>query len=112
MKGASLGIKLIILADVDEHALVATVDLLRSQDAEAIGVRTYVANPVQVDALAQATLDACGGVHLLFNTAGVGAGGFVWENSANDYWQWVFGVNVIGVANELRLLVPVILKQG
>jgi NAD(P)-dependent dehydrogenase (short-subunit alcohol dehydrogenase family) len=108
-KGASLGMKL-VLADVDEHALGVTVEALRAQGAQVIGVCTDVADAPQVEALAQATLDAYGGVHLLFNNAGVGAGGFIWENSVND-WQWVFGVNVMGIANGLRAFVPIMLKQ-
>ncbi|KND57454.1 Short-chain dehydrogenase/reductase SDR [Candidatus Burkholderia verschuerenii] len=109
LKGATLGMKL-VLADVDANALDATLSQLRAQGADAIGMRTDVADAAQVDALAQATLDAFGGVHLLFNNAGVGAGGFVWENSAND-WQWVFGVNVMGVVNGLRAFTPIMLKQ-
>jgi len=87
------------------------VDMLRASGAEAIGVPTDVSDARAVDALAQATLDAFGAAHLLFNNAGVGAGGFVWENSAND-WQWVFGVNVMGVANGLRAFVPLMLRQN
>jgi NAD(P)-dependent dehydrogenase (short-subunit alcohol dehydrogenase family) len=109
-KGASLGMKL-VLADVDACALAATVDTLRSHGAQVIGVPADVSDASQVDALARAALDAFGGVHLLFNNAGVGAGGFVWESSAND-WQWVFGVNVMGVANGLRAFVPIMLKQN
>ena len=108
-QGAALGMKL-VLADLDSAGLAATVDEVRARGAEAIGVRTDVSEGVQVDALARAALDAFGGVHLLFNNAGVGAGGFVWENSAND-WQWVFGVNVMGVANGLRAFVPIMLEQ-
>ena len=33
---------------------------------------------------------AFGEVNLLFNNAGVGAGGLVWENSERD-WEWVLG---------------------
>jgi NAD(P)-dependent dehydrogenase (short-subunit alcohol dehydrogenase family) len=110
VKGASLGMKL-VLADVDANALAQTVDMLRASGAEAIGVPTDVSDARAVDALAQATLDAFGAAHLLFNNAGVGAGGFVWENSAND-WQWVFGVNVMGVANGLRAFVPLMLRQN
>jgi NAD(P)-dependent dehydrogenase (short-subunit alcohol dehydrogenase family) len=109
LKGASLGMKL-VLADVDATALDATLNALRSEGAHVVGVPTDVSDAKQVDALAKATLDIFGGVHLLFNNAGVGAGGFVWENSAND-WQWVFGVNVMGVANGLRAFVPIMLKQ-
>jgi NADP-dependent 3-hydroxy acid dehydrogenase YdfG len=107
LKAASLGMKL-VLADVDEHALAATVEQVGTQ---VIGKRVDVSDAVQVEALAQTAFDTFGAVHLLFNNAGVGAGGFVWESSAND-WQWVFGVNVMGVANGLRAFVPRMLEQG
>ncbi|ACC70227.1 SDR family oxidoreductase [Paraburkholderia phymatum] len=109
-KGASLGMKL-VLADVDEGALARTVDTLRAAGAEVIGVRTDVSNGAQVQALADAALEAFGKVHLLFNNAGVGAGGFLWESSAND-WAWVFGVNVMGVAHGVRVFAPIMLGQN
>ncbi|MDR5787357.1 MULTISPECIES: SDR family oxidoreductase [unclassified Caballeronia] len=109
-KGAALGMKL-VLADLDTAGLAATVDALRAAGGDAIGITTDVSDAAQVHALAQASLDTYGGVHMLFNNAGVGAGGFVWENSAND-WQWVFGVNVMGVANGLRAFVPIMFEQN
>jgi NAD(P)-dependent dehydrogenase (short-subunit alcohol dehydrogenase family) len=108
-KGAALGMKL-VLADVDRDALGAAVDALTAQGADAIGVPTDVADGAAVEALASRALDAFGGVHLLFNNAGVGAGGFLWENSAND-WAWVFGVNVMGVAHGVRVFTPIMLRQ-
>jgi NAD(P)-dependent dehydrogenase (short-subunit alcohol dehydrogenase family) len=110
LKGAALGMKL-VLADVDANALAQSVDKVRALGAQALGVPTDVSDPLQVDALAQASIDAFGAAHLLFNNAGVGAGGLVWENSAND-WQWVFGVNVMGVANGVRAFTPIMLRQG
>ncbi|MFC0397069.1 SDR family oxidoreductase [Paraburkholderia rhizosphaerae] len=109
-KGAALGMKL-VLADVDEPALARAVDELRAAGADAIGVRTDVSRADQVEALAQATLDAFGRVHLLFNNAGVGALGYLWECSAND-WSWVFGVNVMGVAHGVRVFTPIMLRQN
>ncbi len=109
-RGAALGMKL-VLADVDANALAQTVDALRAAGADAIGAPTDVSDPVQVEALAHAALDAFGKVHLLFNNAGVGAGGFVWENTAND-WAWVFGVNVMGVAHGVRVFTPIMLRQN
>ena len=109
-KGASLGMKL-VLADVNPEALRQTVDALRAGGAEAIGVPTDVSDAAQVEALAQAALDAFGKVHLLFNNAGVGSGGFLWESSAND-WAWVFNVNVMGVANGVRAFTPIMLRQN
>jgi NAD(P)-dependent dehydrogenase (short-subunit alcohol dehydrogenase family) len=109
-KGASLGMKL-VLADVNPDALAQTVDALRSTGVEVIGVPTDVSKAAQVEALAQAALDAFGKVHLLFNNAGVGAGGFLWESSAND-WEWVFNVNVMGVAHGVRVFTPIMLAQN
>jgi NAD(P)-dependent dehydrogenase (short-subunit alcohol dehydrogenase family) len=109
-KGASLGMKL-VLADVNPGALAQTVDALRSNGVEVIGVPTDVSDAAQVEGLAQAALDAFGKVHLLFNNAGVGAGGFLWESSAND-WAWVFNVNVMGVAHGVRVFTPIMLAQN
>jgi NAD(P)-dependent dehydrogenase (short-subunit alcohol dehydrogenase family) len=109
-KGAALGMKL-VLADVNPDALAQTVDASRADGAEAIGVPTDVASAAQVEALAQAALHAYGRVHLLFNNAGVGSGGFLWESSAND-WSWVFGVNVMGVAHGVRVFTPIMLAQN
>lgn len=109
-QAATLRMKL-VLADVNAEALAQTVDALRAAGADVIGVPTDVADPSQVDALAQATLDAFGKVHLLFNNAGVGSGGFVWESSAND-WSWVFGVNLMGVAHGVRAFTPIMLAQN
>ncbi|MGF6982036.1 NAD(P)-dependent dehydrogenase (short-subunit alcohol dehydrogenase family) [Paraburkholderia atlantica] len=109
-KGAALGMKL-VLADVNAEQLTQTVDALREAGAEAIGVPTDVSSAAQVEALAQAALAAFGKVHLLFNNAGVGTGGFLWESSAND-WSWVFGVNVMGVAHGVRVFAPIMLAQN
>jgi NAD(P)-dependent dehydrogenase (short-subunit alcohol dehydrogenase family) len=108
-KGAALGMKL-VLADVDATALAQTVEALRTGGADAIGVPTDVSDANQVEALALAALDAFGKVHLLFNNAGVGAGGFLWESTVND-WAWVFGVNVMGVAHGVRVFTPIMLRQ-
>ncbi|WP_297354372.1 SDR family oxidoreductase [Paraburkholderia sp.] len=109
-KGAAQGMKL-VLADVDGAALARTVDDLRAAGADAIGVPTDVSDAAQVEALALAALDAFGKVHLLFNNAGVGVGGFVWESTARD-WEWVFGVNVMGVAHGVRVFTPIMLRQN
>ena len=109
-KGARLGMKL-VLADIDGDALGDVVETLTAAGADAIAVPTDVSDGGAVEALAQRTLDAYGKVHLLFNNAGVGASGFLWEMSAND-WSWVFGVNVMGVAHGVRAFTPIMLRQN
>ncbi len=101
---AGLGMKL-ALADIDEEALRCTVDDMRSQGAAAFGEAIDVASSEQVGRLAERTIGEYGAAHLLFNNAGVGCGGFVWENVEAD-WQWVLGVNLMGAVHGLRHFVP------
>jgi glutathione S-transferase/NAD(P)-dependent dehydrogenase (short-subunit alcohol dehydrogenase family) len=60
---------------------------------------------------ARATLQRFGAPHLVFNNAGVGAGGLVWENSLAD-WEWVVGVNLMGVAHGIRVFTPMMLEAA
>ncbi|MDD2058545.1 SDR family oxidoreductase [Pseudomonas sp. GD03860] len=107
---AGQGMKL-VLADIQEQALHTTVAQLRAGGAEVIGLRTDVSKAEQVQALADAALAEFGGVHLLFNNAGVGAGGLVWENSAQD-WEWVLGVNLHSVIHGVRIFTPLMLDAA
>src|SRR5450756_1126957 len=43
--------------------------------------------------------------------AGVGAGGLIWENSAQD-WDWVLGVNLMGVVHGVRVFTPMMLEAA
>ncbi|HXF45054.1 MAG TPA: SDR family oxidoreductase [Burkholderiaceae bacterium] len=98
------GMKL-VLADVQRDALEATLAELRAAGATAIAEVVDVARSEQVQALADRAYREFGQVHLLFNNAGVGGGGYVWESTERD-WQWVLGVNVMGVVHGLRHFVP------
>lgn len=108
--GAVLGMKL-VLADVQQDALDQTIDELRGQGAQVIGMRVDVSQADQVQALADAATEAFGDIHLLFNNAGVGAGGLVWENSPKD-WDWVLGVNLHGVVHGVRIFTPLMLAAA
>lgn len=101
----------VVLADIEEEALTVTAAMLQAQGATVLSVRTNVAQAEEVAALAQRTLDAFGAVHLLFNNAGVAAGGPLWTMSLQD-WEWVLGVNLWGVVHGIRTFVPILLQQG
>ncbi|MCY1282859.1 SDR family mycofactocin-dependent oxidoreductase [compost metagenome] len=109
-RGAALGMKL-VLADIQAEALDATVAELRASGAAVIGVRTDVSQAEQIQALADAAIAEFGTVHLLFNNAGVLAGGLVWENSEKD-WDWVLGVNVRSVIHGVRIFTPLMLAAA
>ena len=102
--GAAAGMRL-VLADIQADALEATRAELADAGAQVLARAVDVADGAQVDALADATQAAFGDVHLLFNNAGVGSAGLVWENSVRD-WEWTLGVNLWGVIHGIRAFVP------
>lgn len=108
--GARAGMRL-VLADVQREALDAVVAEATSAGAEAIGAVVDVADGAQVADLAERAYGRFGAVHLLMNNAGVGGGGYLWENSAED-WQWVLGVNLMGAVHGIRHFLPRMLEAN
>lgn len=108
--GARLGMKL-ILADVDLAALSSTQAELQAQGASVLAVACDVRRAADVQALADAAMQQHGAVHLLFNNAGVGPGGLIWESSEAD-WEWVLGVNLWGVIHGVRIFTPLMLASA
>ncbi|HEX7094681.1 MAG TPA: SDR family NAD(P)-dependent oxidoreductase [Acidimicrobiales bacterium] len=103
----------VVLADVDQKALDATVDEMRAGGADVIGVVTDVSKLESVEALRDATLEHFGAVHVVCNNAGVasGARGRIWEHEIND-WRFAFSVHVYGVINGINAFVPTMLERG
>jgi NAD(P)-dependent dehydrogenase (short-subunit alcohol dehydrogenase family) len=101
----------VVLADVEARALQDAVRELDAQGAEALGVVTDVSSEASVAALAERTLDHFGAVRVLFNNAGVFAGGRCWEARPEDY-RWVLDVNLWGVIHGLRVFVPTLIEAG
>lgn len=101
----------LVLADIQADVLDQTVEALRSQGVEAIGVVTDVSDAAAVQRLADQSEQHYGKVHLLFNNAGVTSGGLVWENTERD-WDWLLGVNLKGVINGVRSFAPKMLASA
>ncbi|PXX47267.1 SDR family oxidoreductase [Undibacterium pigrum] len=106
--GARLGMKL-VLADVQQDALDKTKAELEAQGAQVLAMRCDVRHAEEVQALADATMEKFGAVHLVFNNAGVGSGGLIWENTQAD-WDWVIGVNLWGVIHGVRIFTNLMLE--
>jgi NAD(P)-dependent dehydrogenase (short-subunit alcohol dehydrogenase family) len=111
---ATEGIK-VVIADIEEAALKQAEKTLKDGGAEALAVRTDVSKLTDVEALAQKTLEAFGGVNLLFNNAGVNTDISlrkpVWENTIAD-WEWMVGVNLWGVIYGVKVFLPIMMRQN
>lgn len=107
---AQRGMRL-VLVDVQQNALDAAAAELTAAGAQVLARRVDVSNAAQMEQLAQDVQQQWGAPHLVFNNAGVAAGGLVWENSARD-WEWVLGVNLMGVVHGVRLFTPLMLQAA
>lgn len=106
---AALGIKT-VLADIEQAALDQSESDLQARGGTVLCVRTDVSKRADVEALADKAYDAFGQVHLLFNNAGIGAGGVAWEATWND-WEWAINVNLWGVINGIKVFLPRMIAQ-
>lgn len=108
--GAQRGMKL-VLADVQQDALNKAAAELTATGAEVLALQVDVSDAAQMEHLARRVQERFGAPHFVFNNAGVGAGGLVWENSVQD-WHWVLGVNLWGVIHGVRLFTPMMLEAA
>jgi NAD(P)-dependent dehydrogenase (short-subunit alcohol dehydrogenase family) len=99
----------VVLADVEDTALVSAVDELAATGATVIGVRADVSVAADVDAVRDRALDEFGAVHVVCNNAGVGGGGIV--DAPLALWDWVLGVNLFGVIHGVHTFLPLLLEQ-
>ncbi len=101
----------LVLADVQQDALDRAAAELEAAGAPVLAMRVDVARAAEVEALGAAALQRFGAPNLVFNNAGVGGGGLIWEHSVRD-WEWVLGVNVMGVAHGVRVFTPMMLAAA
>ncbi|MDH3706363.1 MAG: SDR family NAD(P)-dependent oxidoreductase [Acidimicrobiia bacterium] len=101
----------VVMADVEEEALAAQAGRLEAAGADVVGVLCDVSSADDVDRLADRTIEHFGEVHIVCNNAGVAPAGSMVDASASD-WQWVIGVNVMGVAHGVSAFGPQLRASG
>ena len=95
----------LVLVDVQADALAAAEAELSATGVPVLARKVDVSSAHAMDALAAEVVARFGAPHFVFNNAGVGSGGLVWENSVAD-WEWVLGVNLWGVIHGVRCFTP------
>jgi NAD(P)-dependent dehydrogenase (short-subunit alcohol dehydrogenase family) len=106
---AKSGVNL-VLGDIEETALDQALKGLRDDGAKVEGVRCDVANEDDVIALRETALSQFGGVHVVFNNAGVVGGPTI--GTPKKVWDWVFGIDIGGIVNGINAFVPYFLEQN
>src|SRR4051812_10385879 len=100
----------VVAADMRTDALDAAVADLRAGGHDVIGVTTDVSKLADVEALAEATLDAFGHVHVLCNNAGVGLFSTIAKTTIDD-WEWILGIDLWGPIYGIKVFLPLIERE-
>jgi len=101
----------VVMADIEEPKLAAEAARLAEAGATVRAVVCDVSDAAQVAALRDDAVSAFGTVHLLCNNAGV-ASGRPNIRTKPEVWDWVIGVNVLGVGYGVSAFAPLMVEQG
>ena len=103
----------VVLADIEAERLDQVVAELGALGHDVMGCVADVTDAESMKALAGASWDKYGAVHIVFANAGVGTGegGNMWEYDLND-WEWGFRVNTWGVIHSINAFMPKLVEQN
>lgn len=107
---AAQGMKLVI-ADIEPGPLEDAAQSLRATGADVFAVTADVSRAADVERIGEAAIDVFGALHVACNNAGVGGGGVTWEIDEAT-WDWVLGVNLMGVVHGIRAFTPRVIASG
>ena len=101
----------VVLADINSDNINEVIEDLKVNKSKILAVQTDVTKFESVNKLAKQTFETFGQVDLLFNNAGVADNNFLWESTLKD-WEWVLGVNLMGVVHGIKAFVPRMLEAN
>lgn len=101
----------VMIADIEQAALVRAVQELKDSQVRAEGVLCDVSSRNSLREAALKTIATFGKVHVVCNNAGVGAGGPMGTYDERD-WQWCVDVNLFGVVHGMETFAPLIESHG
>ena len=89
--------------------LVKEIELLGSKG---LAVKVDVTNPQDIEDCVKKICEVFGGVDILFNNAGTGIGAGPFLELTDFHWDLSMKVNVIGMANFCKAVIPVMIERG
>jgi len=102
----------VVMADIEAPLLKEQVARLQADGAAVAAFVLDVSDAAQVAALRDFAVETYGAVHLLLNNAGVGGTGKPTWKTKPAAWEWVIGVDLLGVAYGVEAFTSLMVEQG
>jgi len=102
----------VVILDARQDAIDSALPFFADKHYPVLGIKLDVTDREAYERVADEIEAKFGNIHVLVNNAGVAAGsGKIWEGSYKD-WDFICGINIGGVFNGIKTIVPRILKHG
>jgi NAD(P)-dependent dehydrogenase (short-subunit alcohol dehydrogenase family) len=103
----------VVVADVADQAGQATAQEIQATGGRSAYVRADVSKAAEAEAMIRAAVDAFGGLHVLYNNAGIfpSDDGSVTE-TPEETWDRVMAINLKGVFMGCKYGIPAMLESG
>jgi len=101
----------VVVADYNPSAGQKAVQAVKDAGGDALFVEADVSDPIQVQHMVQATLDAYGGIDILFNNAGVLLFGTILDTDEPS-WNRLMSINLTGVFLCSKAVLPHMIARG
>ena len=103
----------VVCVDIDELSAKATAEAITDAGGEAVAVRADVSSATDSEAMVSAAEDAYGGLHVMFNNAGImhqddGDA----ESTSEAVWDLTMDINAKGVFLGCKFGIPAIKRSG
>jgi NAD(P)-dependent dehydrogenase (short-subunit alcohol dehydrogenase family) len=101
----------VILADLQYELAQKVASQISSAGGKATAKQVDITDFMAVETLVRETVSRTGRLDYMFNNAGIGIGGEVWQHHIED-WNRIIDVNLRGVTNGVQAAYSVMFKQG
>jgi NAD(P)-dependent dehydrogenase (short-subunit alcohol dehydrogenase family) len=101
----------VAVVDLQADAAAAVVEEIRAAGGEAIAISADVSSESEIERVIAQTLEAFGGVDVVFNNAGIIRRTTAVETTVEE-WDRVFGVNVRSIFLMCKHVVPIMAASG
>lgn len=102
----------LVICDLDEAGLQAAREQLEGRHgSKVLARRVDVSSAEAMEAFAAEVHQQVEAVDILMNNAGVAIGGPFLATSLSD-WNWILGINVLGVVHGCHFFIPNMVKRG
>ena len=101
----------VVIADFNEEQGLKVLDEVRELGCTAIFVKVDVASAESAENMVKTTLDHFGKIDILINNAGITNDGLL-TKLTEESWQQVVNVNLTGVFNCTKAVIPTMLENG